>query len=237
MDPVFERRSLVRNVHIPAQHIQRNIQVSLMAQLRAKYEGVCIPEGFVQTRSITVMEHSLGRINLIHGGLDYSVKFQADICMPHPGQVFRAPVLMRSKIGLHAELSPMKVLLPRDLHIGDASFEDIKESQVVEFEVKGSRFQQGDDSIVVLGHLKTVVAPQAVEAEKAAVSTDEPLLAASGASNAAASAERRVVVPQEQMPAGTAARKRKVITKPSVKINEPSAEGEAPGPAGPSGPA
>jgi len=236
MDPVFERRALVRNVHIPAQHIQRNIQVSLMAQLRAKYEGVCIPEGFVQNRSVTVVEHSLGRINLIHGGLDYSVKFQADICMPHPGQVFRAPVLMRSKIGLHAELPPMKVLLPRDLHIGDASFEDIKEGQVVEFEVKGSRFQQGDDSIVVLGHLKTVVAPQAVEADKAAVSADEPLLAASGASNAAASAERKVVVPQEQMPAA-AVRKTKRIGKPAVTINEPGAKGEAAGSAGPPGPA
>ena len=235
MDPIFERRALVRSVHIPAQHIQRNIQVSLMAQLRAKYEGVCIPEGFVQTRSITVVEHSLGRVNLIHGGLDYSVKFQADICMPHPGQTFRAPVVLRSKIGLHAEVAPMKILLPRDLHLGDATFEDIKEGQEVEFEVKGSRFQQGDDSIVVLGHLKQVVAAQKADAEKAVA--EEPLLAASTGTNAAADVERKVVVPQEQMPAAKAPRKTKVIAKPSVKINEPSAEGEAPGPAGPSGPA
>jgi hypothetical protein len=38
--------------------------------------------------------------------------------------------------------------------------------------------------------------------------------------------ERKVVVPQEQLPVDTAARKRKVIAKPSVKINEPSAQGE-----------
>jgi DNA-directed RNA polymerase subunit E'/Rpb7 len=231
--PIFERRALVRSVHIPAQHIQRNIQVSLMAQLRAKYEGVCIPEGFVQSRSITVVDHSLGRVNLIHGGLDYSVKFQGDICMPHPGQVFRAPVVLRSKIGIHAEVSPMKVLLPRDLHLGDASFEDIKEGQEVEFEVKGSRFQQGDDSIVVLGHLKQVVNAQKAEAEKA-VASEEPLLAAS-TSNAAADVERKVVVPQEQVP--VAPRKRRVIAKPAVTTNEPSAQGKAPGPAGPPGPA
>jgi DNA-directed RNA polymerase subunit E'/Rpb7 len=206
-----------------------------MAQLRAKYEGVCIPEGFVQNRSITVVEHSLGRVNLIHGGLDYSVKFQADICMPHPGQVFRAPVMLRSKIGLHAEAPPMKILLPRDLHLGDTSFEDIKDGQEVEFEVKGSRFQQGDDSIVVLGHLRTVVNPQQAEMEKAAAS-EEPLLAASTGSNAAADVERKVVVPQDQMPAASA-RKRKVIAKPAEKTNEPVAKGKAEGPAGPSGPA
>lgn len=235
MDPIFERRALVRSVHIPAQHIQRNIQVSLMAQLRAKYEGVCIPEGFVQNRSITVVEHSLGRVNLIHGGLDYSVKFQADICMPHPGQVFRAPVMLRSKIGLHAESLPMKILLPRDLHLGDTSFEDIKDGQEVEFEVKGSRFQQGDDSIVVLGHLRTVVNPQQAEMEKAAAASEEPLLAA-GTANKAADVERKVVVPQEQMPAASA-RKRKVISKPATTTNEPVAKGKAEGPAGPPGPA
>jgi DNA-directed RNA polymerase subunit E'/Rpb7 len=235
MDPIFERRALVRSVHIPAQHIQRNIQVSLMAQLRAKYEGVCIPEGFVQNRSITVVEHSLGRVNLIHGGLDYSVKFQADICMPHPGQVFRAPVMLRSKIGLHAESLPMKILLPRDLHLGDTSFEDIKDGQEVEFEVKGSRFQQGDDSIVVLGHLRTVVNPQQAEMEKAAAGSEEPLLAA-GTASKAADVERKVVVPQEQMPA-SAARKRKVITKPATTTNESGAQGKTPGPVGPSGPA
>ena len=155
--------------------------------------------------------------------------------MPHPGQVFRAPVMLRSKIGLHAESLPMKILLPRDLHLGDTSFEDIKDGQEVEFEVKGSRFQQGDDSIVVLGHLRTVVNPQQAEMEKAGAS-EEPLLAASTGSNAAADVERKVVVPQEQIPAASA-RKRKVITKPSVKINEPGPQGEAPGPAGPSGPA
>jgi hypothetical protein len=127
----------------------------------------------------------------------------------------------------------MKVLLPRDLHLGDASFEDIKEGQEVEFEVKGSRFQQGDDSIVVLGHLKQVVNAQKAEAEKA-VASEEPLLAAS-TSNAAADVERRVVVPQEQVP--VAPRKRKVIAKPAVTTNEPSAQGKAPGPAGPPGPA
>jgi DNA-directed RNA polymerase subunit E'/Rpb7 len=235
MDPIFERRALVRSVHIPAQHIQRNIQVSLMAQLRAKYEGVCIPEGFVQNRSITVVEHSLGRVNLIHGGLDYSVKFQADICMPHPGQVFRAPVMLRSKIGLHAEALPMKILLPRDLHLGDTSFEDIKDGEEVEFEVKGSRFQQGDDSIVVLGHLRTAVKPQQIEMEKAAAG-EEPLLAASTGSSAPADVLRKVVVPQDQVPAAVA-RKRKTIAKPAVTINEPGAQGKAPGPAGPPGPA
>ena len=157
MDPLFERRELMRTVHITAPNIQRNIQVSLLSQLRMKHEGICLTEGYVRDQSITVVDYSLGRVNLIKGGLDYTVKFQADMCMPHAGQVFKATVVLKSKIGLHAETAPLKVLLPRDLHLGNEMFESVQEKQEVEFEIVGARFQQGDDSIVVLGSLRSAV--------------------------------------------------------------------------------
>lgn len=227
MDPVFERRELTRSVHIHAPNLQRNIHVSLLAQLRMKYEGVCIPEGFVQRRSITILEHSLGRINLIKGGLEYTVKFQADICMPHPDQVFRATVSLRSKIGLHAELLPMKVLLPRDLHLGNGEFEDIKEKQEIEFKVVGSRFQQGDDSIVVLGTLTSVINPEAEKAMAASTEAVEPMIAASAPGDAS---EKRVVqvAPEIARTAEPPSRRRKLQKPPAAQANEPNQEGKAP---------
>jgi DNA-directed RNA polymerase subunit E'/Rpb7 len=178
MDPLFERRELVRNVHIEAKHLQRNIHDSLLAQLRHKHEGTCVAEGYINQRSIQVVEHSLGRINLIKGGMDYVVKFQADLCMPHPGQVFRATVALKSKIGIHADLHPMKTLLPRDLHIGNGDFEDVEDGQEIEFEVIGSRFQQGDDSIVVLAKLRNVIQTAAPGQAPKQVESSEPVLAA-----------------------------------------------------------
>jgi DNA-directed RNA polymerase subunit E'/Rpb7 len=175
-DPLVERRALVRNIHLDSRFLQRNIQASLLAQLRHKFEGTCVAEGYIQRGSLTIVDHSLGRTNYIKGGIDYTVKFQADVCMPHPGQVFRMPITLKSKIGLHAELVPIKALLPRDLHIGNTEFEDINEKEVVEFEVIGSRFQQGDDSIVVLGKLRSAIreAAPAAPGEEA----DEPVIAA-----------------------------------------------------------
>lgn len=221
---MFERRELTRSVHIHAANLQRSIHVSLLAQLRMNYEGICTPEGFIQRRSITIVEHSLGRINLIKGGLDYSVKFQADVCMPHPGQMFRGTVTLKSKIGLHAELLPMKVLLPRDLHIGNAEFDDVKESQEIEFKVVGSRFQQGDDSIVVLGTLTTVINPATEKALAATRDEVEPMIAAS-TPNDGPSALRTVVVAPDL--AKSSEPRRKLQKKaPSVQINEPAPEGK-----------
>lgn len=218
MDPVFERREVKRSVHIHASNLQRSIHVSLLAQLRMNYEGVCTPEGFIQRRSITIVEHSLGRVNLIKGGLDYTVKFQADVCMPHPGQTFRGVVTLKSKIGLHAELLPMKVLLPRDLHIGNAEFDDVKENQEVEFTVVGSRFQQGDDSIVVLGTLSSIVNP-AVEKAMAPHEEVEPMIAASTPGDAG---EKRVVTVTADVARAAEPPSRRKLQKKAkaVEINE-----------------
>ncbi len=228
-DPLFERRALVRNVHIDSKYLQRNIEASLLAQLRHKYEGVCVAEGYIHDRSIAVVEYSLGRTNFIKGGLDYTVKFQADVCMPHPGQTFRVPVTLKSKIGIHAEMTPLKVLLPRDLHIGSPDFEGAKEGEQIEFEVVGARFQQGDDSIVVLGKLKSVIQP-ANEAPAAAdgSASAEPVIAA-GVANAAASGDsafRRVVVEAAAAKAPEQASRRKKIRLNTASLpNEPSAKG------------
>lgn len=195
MDPLFERREMVRNIHVEARFLQRNIAASLLAQLRMKFEGICVAEGYIQRRSISIVEHSLGRTNLIKGGLDYTVKFQADICMPHPGQVFRAPVTLKSKIGIHAEVTPIKVLLPRDIHIGNAEFDEVAEKQEIEFEVIGSRFQQGDESIVVLGKLRETIKPAAESGFSAgdSYSSTEPIIAAPIDGTKGTSEEKRMV--------------------------------------------
>lgn len=221
MDPLFERREMTRNVHIDARFLQRNIHASLVAQLRMKYEGICLPEGFVQPRSITIVEHSLGRINILKGGLDYVVKFQADICFPHPGQKFRAPVTLRSKIGLHAETECIKVLLPRDLHIGNPDFDAVKDSQQIEFEVKGAKFQQGDESIVILGELIGTIKPQ--------LDVPEPVQLPDGVFAAPVGddkGDKRVVTVDLAATKPADGPRRKKLTKPS---NEPAKKGEVEG--------
>jgi hypothetical protein len=192
-----------------------------------KYEGICVAEGYIQRQSITIVEHSLGRTNIIKGGLDYVVRFQADICMPHAGQHFRAPVTLMSKIGIHAETTPIKVLLPRDLHIGMGEFDDIEEGQEVEFEVVGARFQQGDESIVVLGKLLHAVKPAspdeiAAEASEAAV---EPMIAASTGDNSAS--EKRVVTVDASASKPEAVRRKRIRLNPAGTTNESKQEGKA----------
>lgn len=225
MDTLYERRELNRSVHIDARFLQRNIHASLVAQLRHKYEGICLPEGYVQPRSITIVEHSFGRTNILKGGLDYSVRFQADMCLPHAGQKFRAPVTLKSKIGLHAETSPIKVLLPRDLHIGNTDFDEVDVGQTIEFEVVGTRFQQGDETIVVLGKLLEVIRP-AVQTEETEPEAQQVIAAPVGTGD---SEKRTVTVSLDKTKAPGEARRKKMVRTVAPSTNEPKPEGKTEG--------
>ena len=162
MDPLFERRELAKKVHIHSKFLQRNMEASILAQLKMSYEGMCSAEGYIERNSITLLDYSLGRTNYIRGGVDYDVRFQADVCLPHPGQRFKAVVKVRSKVGIHAETPPIKVLIPRDLHMGNEDFNKAELESEIEFEVVGSQFKQKDVEIIIVGKLLSLKEPEVV---------------------------------------------------------------------------
>jgi DNA-directed RNA polymerase subunit E'/Rpb7 len=173
MDPMFERRELTRKVHVNSKFIQKNMLPSILTQLRMNMEGRCSSEGYVQPESITVLKYSLGRTSYTKGGVDYDVTFQADVCLPHPGQIFKATANLRTKIGIHAESTPLKILIPRDLHIGNQEFETVEVGQEFEFEVIGPQFKQQDKVIIVVGRLRTALKPAPLQPLLHAVPTVE----------------------------------------------------------------
>jgi hypothetical protein len=158
----------------------------------------------------------LGRTNYIKGGVDYDVDFQADVCMPHAGQKFKAPVKVRSKIGIHAETAPIKVLIPRDLHIGNEDFENVKLEEEIEFEVIGAQFKQQDKDIVVVAKLLKKIAPdveQPLLAPKSEPGLLDNLLAAVLPEDG--DTKQIVTTPEPEKP-----KTRKLKQKVSIPVNE-----------------
>jgi hypothetical protein len=139
--------------------------------------------------------------------------------------VFKAPVTLKSKIGLHAETSPIKILLPRDLHIGNPDFDEADVGQDIEFDVVGTRFQQGDESIVVLGKLRQVIRPQ-VQEETAEPEKMDVIAAPVGTGD---SEKRMVTVAVEKTKAPGEARRKKMVRTSAVDTNEPKPQGSVEG--------
>lgn len=191
MDPLFERRNLTKKVHIDSKFLQQNMAPQLLKQLKMDYEGRCSSEGFISRNSITILTYTYPRTNIIHGGVDYEVTFQADVCLPHPGQRLKAPVTLLTKVGIRAETPPVVILIPRDIHIGQEEFANVKVGDEIEFEVVGSQFKQQDSDIIIVGKLLVKVSEE-VEAplNVAPLAEEVPLYTSSNTS----SEEKHVVI-------------------------------------------
>jgi DNA-directed RNA polymerase subunit E'/Rpb7 len=209
MDPMFERRELTRKVNIHPKFLQKNMLPSILAQVRMNMEGRCSSEGYIQPDSVTVLKYGLGRLKP-DGSADYEVNFQADVCLPHPGQIFKATADLRTKIGIHAESSPLKILIPRDLHIGNQEFETVEVGQEFEFEVIGPQFKQQDKVIVVVGRLRTALKPAPLQPLLHAVASVE--LPTMSSQSMGSSSEEKVVT----ISAAEPTKKTRKLKKPSV---------------------
>jgi len=236
---MFERRELTRVVTVHSRHLQRNIQSSLLGQIKASVEGRCGTEGYVQPKSSVIMTYSLGLMSIIGTGVSYKVKFQADICLPHKGQRLEVPAEFRSKIGLHAEMKPLKILLPRDLHIGNAEFEAVSDGDQMEIEVMGAEFKQNDEDIFVLAKLvrRITAAPAAPDEAAAPAEAEAPPPPSAGAG------EVKSVSISEAPPApGPVRRKKRLQTglqtgsTLELNVDKPIEAGSAAGSAAAAGP-
>jgi DNA-directed RNA polymerase subunit E'/Rpb7 len=176
-DPVYERRELVRTIKLPAKQVQRSIQSSLLAHLKTTVLGKCGVEGYLSPDGVTILQHSIGQV--IDGYVLYQVKFQVDVCFPHKNQSFKAPAVLVSRIGVKLEQGPMRILLPRDMHIDNADFESIKVGDEVIFTVVGSEFKQDDSVIFLVGQLLKKEAEIPIPKEEEAAQEEIPV-AASG---------------------------------------------------------
>jgi hypothetical protein len=141
-------------------------------------------------------------------------------------------VSFKSKIGIHAELSPIRVLLPRDLHIGNTEFDNITEKDQVKFEVLGAEFKQNDDAIFILGKLVEIIKDK-VETEVAEVEVEVPVLPSPEPQGDV----KQVAIkpPSATQEEAKGPRRRKRLNAPAtlqLNVGEQAAEGETKGDAG-----
>lgn len=217
MDPLFERRNLTKKVHIHSELLQQNMAPQILTQLKMDYEGRCSSEGFISRNSITILKYTYPRTNYVRGGVDYEVTFQADVCFPHPGQRLKAPVTLRSKVGIHAETPPVKILIPRDIHIGQEDFENVQAGDEIEFEVVGAQFKQQDSDIIIVGKLLSKI-PEPAEAPLNISPPAEEVATQPISSSSGSSEEKHVVItaPMES----EKPRKRKLRQSAGETVNE-----------------
>jgi len=138
-----------------------DFQELLLSKLRERMEGKCNANGYVRPGSIEILDRTIGECEngRFTGNLLYDCKIKCDVLFPTADSIVDAFVIKVTKMGAWTVYQEaMRILLPRDLHIGSKEFDEIKEGETVKVNIQRSRFQTNDPYIMAVGKLDSMVA-------------------------------------------------------------------------------
>jgi len=173
----------------------------LVARLKDQEEGKCNAEGYIKPGSIQLLRRSMGSAEngKFTANWVYDCKIRCDILKPvsydpsdpdDAAATLPVRVIEMNKAGVMAVFEEaIRVLLPRDTHVGVPEFEALKVNDVVRVHMMRHRFQTNDSFISAVGELVTATSvPESKSAEESEEEEEEEEATDSVASSAASSA-------------------------------------------------
>lgn len=154
---LYQKIILEKKVSIPFIEVGKNIKETLEKELR-KNEGVCIEDGYLKPKSISIISYSNGVLN--DENIDFNISYECEVCHPVEGMILECNVKNLTKAGIRGEIpnlevSPIMIAVLRDHHVNNELFQNIKEGDIVIVEVIGIRYELYDKQISVLAELKS----------------------------------------------------------------------------------
>jgi DNA-directed RNA polymerase subunit E'/Rpb7 len=155
----------------------------LLKKLKRSLEGKCSRHGYVLKDTLQLLSRSMGTMEKgrFTGEFMYSVKAQGKVYNPPDGTIVEGKVLRKNKMGIYVIVAnAIKIMIPRDLHIGNAEFDSIEVNETIQVEIKKSKFQINDMHILSIGQFLGRVGPAPAlvrkeeEEEEAAVALAGP---------------------------------------------------------------
>jgi len=137
-----------------------DIDAFLLSKMKKRLEGHCCTHGYVRPGSTQILARSMGQAEhgRFTGDFIFHCKLKLLCLLPHADQVVDARILKVNKLGAYALVvddgrvrEAMRILIPRDLHIGNTEFDAITVGQGIHVKLLRSRFQVNDAFIQAVG--------------------------------------------------------------------------------------
>jgi hypothetical protein len=159
---------------------KQSVDTIILDYLRTKLGNRCSQHGFVNPESLKVLSRSMGMIEngRYTGNIVYHVQAEGSVLNPANGTRVTGTILKKNKMGLYIVYKDaIRILVPRDLHLGNEEFDQLEVGDTIEVEIRKSRFQIHDQFILSVG-IFVKRTEQAVGAEAPVAAVAAPAAAA-----------------------------------------------------------
>ena len=135
------------------------IDTLLLQRAKEMMENCCSEQGFVLPGSIQLLSRSMGYFEAARftGDVNYYVKLEGKVIYPVDGVRVKGEVIRKNKMGLYVDYKKaIRIQVPRDLHIGSIEYDHVQLGDIVDIELKRSKFAIHDPYILASGVFHSV---------------------------------------------------------------------------------
>jgi hypothetical protein len=147
-----------KKISLNAKDINRiknsSIEDIILEKAKVLLEEKCSEHGFVIPGSLKLISRSMGYFEPARftGDAVYYVKMEGKVIYPADGVRVSGEVIRKNKMGMYVvHRNAIRIQVPRDLHLGSEEYESVKIGDIVDVEIKRSRFQINDTYILASG--------------------------------------------------------------------------------------
>ena len=133
-----------------------DIHEALTLKLKEKHESKCNANGYVRPDSVGLVARSMGiaENGRYTGNLIYDCKLKCEVLYPKGGMVMDVLVIKVTKMGVYAVFEEaIRVLVPRDIHLGNTEFDNIHEGDMITIRLERSEMKTNSPFIMAVGSL------------------------------------------------------------------------------------
>ena len=137
----------------------KDIDAILLEKFRARIENKCSRHGYVLPNTLKILSRSMGMVERgrFTGNIIFRVQAEGGVINPPDGVKLKGEVVRKNKMGLYVNYrDAIRMIVPRDMSIGDKEFEQVNVGDIVNVEIKKSRFQVNDEYILSVGSFQGV---------------------------------------------------------------------------------
>lgn len=154
---VFEEKIALKPKDMNKMYESASIDNKILQNLRDSLERKCSSHGYVIPETLKLLSRSNGILEngSYTGNIIFHVQAQGRVYNPGNGSMIEGKIIKKNNMGLYVIYKDaIRILVPRDLHIGDEDYDSVQIGETIKIEIRKSRFQINDAFILSVGNYR-----------------------------------------------------------------------------------
>ena len=161
---IYFYTQIKKRVSLNPRYLDENFPAYIEKIVKNNVEGKCIKEGYVVPNTVIILKRSIGNMNnnQFNGNIMFDITIGAKVCNIPVNSVIKASVKKINKLGILAELGPLMIIVPKEIHQDKEPFSKINIGDEIDLLVIGKTFHLNSNVISIYAKLNSEVRKKVV---------------------------------------------------------------------------